>query len=353
MENFLKTIKRHHIQQEEFSKRKGENFNVFRLCGVNHYENLHSDIIADFLNPEGSHDCGNDFLLSFFRKIGLDGSRYQNAEVKREYSLENDCGRVDILIQSGNNKIIIENKIYAVEGDKQLQKYREWLNQNQISDSDRQLLFLTLDGRESAYFNSRDGYKRISYKEHILPWLAECIRFAAEKPFVRESLIQYRKLVEDLTKGGTMEIDQQLFNIISANFKTAITVRNYVDEVKAAWLWDNIVEELRKKGFSTIPEDRDGMILTKDIFLIYQDDDKKKKIIYAFDSYGFKNPRREIIMNDEDDKEKIGKNTVRKKDLPHNWDDDFFAEITPDNSKDIAERVIECIVKDKENLLKN
>ena len=351
MENFLKAIESHHIQQEEFSKRKGENFNVFRLCGVNHYENLHSDIIADFLNPEGSHDCGNDFLLSFFRKIGLDGSQYQNAKVKREYSLENDCGRVDILIQSGNNKLIIENKIYASEGIKQLQKYREWLDHDQISDSDaRQLLFLTLNGRESAYFNSTDAYKRISYKEHILPWLAECIRFAAEKPFVRESLIQYKNLVEDLTKGGTMEIDQKLFDIISANFKTAITVRNYVDEVKAAWLWDNIVEELRKKGFSTIPEDRDGMILTKDIFLIYKDEAKKKKIVYAFDSYGFKNPRREIY--DENDKEKP-KSTSRKSDLPHNWNDDFFAEIIPANAEHTVKKVIENIIKDKDDVLCN
>lgn len=34
----------------------GGRFNMFRVCGVNHYEKTHSAIIAEFLNPNGTHD---------------------------------------------------------------------------------------------------------------------------------------------------------------------------------------------------------------------------------------------------------------------------------------------------------
>lgn len=31
----------------------GGRFNMFRICGVNHYENTHSAILTEFLNPKG------------------------------------------------------------------------------------------------------------------------------------------------------------------------------------------------------------------------------------------------------------------------------------------------------------
>ena len=40
----------------------GARFNVFGLCGVDHYENTHSNIIAEFLNPKGSHSLGTALL---------------------------------------------------------------------------------------------------------------------------------------------------------------------------------------------------------------------------------------------------------------------------------------------------
>ena len=110
---FLERINELISWKEEISNQKGENFNVFKLCGVNHYENSHSDIIAEFLNPKGSHGCGNDFLLAFCRLVGLDESKYENAEVIREYALDNYFFFFFILIRTNNSKIIIENKIYT------------------------------------------------------------------------------------------------------------------------------------------------------------------------------------------------------------------------------------------------
>lgn len=345
----LSEVRKYTIQQKEISRKSGEDFNVFKLCGVYHYENSHSDIIAEFLNPKGSHDCGNDFLLTFCRIVGLDRNIYQQADIRREYFLGDNFGRIDILIQARKNMIIIENKIYAGEREDQLKKYREWLDKKKpTQETDAKLLFLTLDGRKSVKFTGE--YSRISYKDHIIPWLTECIRLAAEKPFVRESLIQYRTLVEDLTKGEIMTIDQELFDAITRNFKSAIEVRNEVDHVKAAWLWDNILEPLLAKDSNfTVDRPREEMIATNDVFLSYEDKVKQKKVLYAFNSYGFKKPRQEVITKDESGKETIQKS--QRNDLPHNWDDGFFSKITPENTKEMAQAVIESIIRDKDNVL--
>ena len=338
IEDFLKDIGELAKQQEEISNARGENFNVFKLCGVYHYENKHSDIIAEFLNPKGSHGCGNDFLLAFCRIIGLEASQYENADVDvtREQKIL-DSGRVDIIIEAGTSKIIIENKIYANEGECQLKKYREWLDDN--SGKNSSLFFLTLDGRNSNDDKMNGQYMPISYKSHITDWLTECIRIAAEKPFVRESLIQYKNLVEDLTQGNVKEVEKvkALFDLISQNFEASILVKENVDKAKVMWLWNNILVPLTRKGFS-VDRSLKEMLERNDIFLTYGEE-KKDKIIYAFNSYGFNNPRREIVHPD-------GRKESTTRDVPHNWSDEFFEGITPKNSDEVAEKAKQKIIED-------
>ena len=76
IEALLEKVKNLSKQQEEKSCSTGENFNVFKLCGVDHYENAHSDIIAEFLDSKGSHDCGSDFFQAFCKITGLDFRNY-------------------------------------------------------------------------------------------------------------------------------------------------------------------------------------------------------------------------------------------------------------------------------------
>lgn len=344
--DLLEKISQLHIRQEEIAKQKGDNFNVFKLCGVNHYENRHSDIIAEFLDPKGSHGCGNDFLRAFCQIIGLDFKKFENAKIDREYPIPD--GRLDILIQAGKNKIVIENKIYAEEGVDQLKRYLDWFNKN--SGNKNLLFFLTLDGRPSSNDDEIHGqHDCISYRNHIISWLTECIRIAVEKPFVREALLQYRNLVEELTKGNKMsEEDKKIAETIQKDFKSAIAVKRLTDQAKAMWLWDNILDKLiREYGF-TADRDRDTMIDSQDVFLSYFKN--HKKVTYAFNQYGFKVPRREIVIYDASDKIIQETRTSTGK-CPHNWDDDFFTEITPDNASDKAKEAIDKIIADKDKVL--
>jgi hypothetical protein len=47
----------------------GGRFNVFRLCGVDHYENVHSTILAELLNPKGTHGLKEKFLNKFIETL--------------------------------------------------------------------------------------------------------------------------------------------------------------------------------------------------------------------------------------------------------------------------------------------
>lgn len=341
--SFLRDINAIASREKEISNAKGENFNVFKLCGVYHYENSHSDIIAEFLDPKGSHGCGNDFLLAFCRIVGLDANQYGNADVDvtREQKILDGSGRVDIIFEAGINKTIIENKIYANEGDGQLRKYRNWLDDN--SGKGAPLFFLTLDGRESNDQDMKGLYKPISYKFHIIAWLNECIRIAVEKPFVRESLIQYKNLVEDLTKGNTMtQEEEKRIQCIQNNFQAAIAVADSLIQAKAQWFYKNIVEPLLDAGITVDVERGQWQQLIRssqgkrncylDCFIAYRKG--ATKVVYAY-SHDFQDPRREITTFSTPESDEIISFVKEPGKMPHAIPDDLWG-----NSEKAA-----CIVK--------
>ena len=53
--NSVNAILREEKIKKEESLRRGERFNVFQICGVDHYEVKHSAIIAKILDPNGNH----------------------------------------------------------------------------------------------------------------------------------------------------------------------------------------------------------------------------------------------------------------------------------------------------------
>ena len=178
----------------------GGRFNIFRICGVNHYENTHSSIIAELLNPQGSHSLKNQFLDAFLETIGksftLKDFDTTNATVHTEYVTDN--GRIDILIKDHNkNAIIIENKIYACDQHEQLIRYDSSAKKH---FEHYQIYYLTLFGSEASEQSAGDViYHTISYAETIIQWLDKCIALAVRLPLVRETLIQYSNHIKQLT----------------------------------------------------------------------------------------------------------------------------------------------------------
>lgn len=114
--------KKQTFRQTEVSKR-GENFNVFNVLGLWSEEvRLHSAMLAELLNPEGSHGCGDAFLVEFLREVLYNDKKIQDlskAIITTEYNIGYiskdgmNGGRIDILIEMPNESnlpaLIIEN----------------------------------------------------------------------------------------------------------------------------------------------------------------------------------------------------------------------------------------------------
>ena len=198
--------------QQEERNRKGENYNLFSILRIEGSELKHSALIANLLDPEGSHGCGDAFLRAFF-EIALKDLAYpfEDCTLPHSYTeyytgpIAGDTGgRIDILVKSSHYGLIIENKIYAGDQDKQLTRYDNYGKETFGADG-YLLVYLTLYGcdasKESTATKSAEevGYLRLSYAEDILRWLEQCVRLADNKPLVRESLNQYIRTIKQLT----------------------------------------------------------------------------------------------------------------------------------------------------------
>lgn len=224
------------------ARKRGEKYNIFEILGEKYSELAHSAFLANIINPKGSHALGYAPLRSFLNIIGIKGwndTDISNAEVNIEEAIksdsENEWGRMDIVIKSNDKIIIIENKIYAGDQPMQLKRYKSYAESH--FKQNHTLLYLTLGGHQasdSSADNLREGidYLTISYKKEILNLINECVKLAVQKPLVREVLIQYQSVVENLTGKNDIE-KKEVFDYIlqhSDTISRIFTDERYVKE---------------------------------------------------------------------------------------------------------------------------
>ena len=186
-------------------KATGENFNVFRILGLESAEvRTHSAFLCELLNSEGSHGQGDQYLKLFTKMFSITNidtfSSTSKVEKKIGYITPDykNGGRIDIFIKDKNDrKILIENKIYATDQEKQLLRYHRY-------DPEAHLIYLTLDGEEPSEYStgktlSKDRVLCLSYREHIIKWLDACHKESISKPLIRETIAQYITLIRHLT----------------------------------------------------------------------------------------------------------------------------------------------------------
>ena len=212
--------------------KRGEDFNIFKVCGVNHYEVIHSAIIAEFLDPAGSHGQDHLFLKAFLETIPSDNFLFDlnGVSVKTEDNFDN--GRIDIIIQNANKQsIIIENKIYAKDQNEQLKRYDRFASE--VFVNGYKILYLTLDGHEPEDQASKEvRHTSVSYSKHILKWLNECKRLVADKPRIRETISQYIYHIKALTSTQNMENNQEILEILLKYPKATVEILNMHSELE-------------------------------------------------------------------------------------------------------------------------
>ena len=213
---FLKTFKK---QKEEMRLRGFNDFNYIKLLKGLDDENTHSKIIAEFLNPEGSHYQGKIFLENFFKTLDIPFKIDKwNVVTERfvDNCIEKGQGRIDIYMTNSKKHIILENKIGAGDQEAQIFKYVECLykeNEGNLDAEDILVLYLTKDGHLPSKY-SLDNYeiknnclenngekkakiKCISYKE-ILKWMKENLKKVENITNLSEAIKQYIKVVKKI-----------------------------------------------------------------------------------------------------------------------------------------------------------
>ena len=189
----------------------GEFFNIFNVIGLSSEEvRLHSSLIAELLNPKGSHGLGNIFLKEFLKILDIptdyidvkhcSQEKITERNIGRITDTDTDGGRIDIIIEDGNHAIIIENKIYAEDQKNQLLRYYNYGSKK--FPNGFKLIYLTLDGHDaSSYSLGNKEYEcfNLSYEDEIIDWLGICYELAEDKPLVRSVIKQYCELIKQLT----------------------------------------------------------------------------------------------------------------------------------------------------------
>ena len=152
-------------------EKKGEldkNSNIFCILGIDDFEIRHSNFLAWIFRTN------KKFLKAFLTcKDGL-GIKEDNAEklvnseyiVDREYKEDLHGRSVDIVISFLKEKcvIVIENKIYSGEGDKQLSDYYDGIESSgKFEGFERKYVYLTLNGQKPSSIDDNIHYKSMSY----------------------------------------------------------------------------------------------------------------------------------------------------------------------------------------------
>jgi hypothetical protein len=215
----LRFTEAHQRHTDALARATGDRFNVFQILRIGHLEvKTHSPMLAELLNPKGTHDQGAVFLRLFLSRFGISPFDADASTVRQEYYAgpvtEKSGGRLDIVIRDGRGAmILIENKIYAGDEDNQMTRYREF-------NEGARLFYLTLDGRDPSNLSEEKlkSFECISYATDIMAWLYDCRKEAVSLPRVRESITQYIHLIEDLTdQSTTMRMNHELIAEILRN----------------------------------------------------------------------------------------------------------------------------------------
>ena len=270
--NILQQIRLLKNKYDELVAVTGEEFNIFSILRIKRREVItHTPMLAELLNPQGSHRQGAAFLKLFLETCinheDKEPAVHNNPEAFRVRSEERtDQGQFDILLEKEREAcIVIENKIYAEDQDSQLYRYfqdaRMRFSGNQIK-----LIYLTLDGSppDEKSLKAVNGQGKnlniddvipISYREHIIKWLEECMKLKEIQRIVpiREILFQYRDLLKQLTGQPTntryfMELTKLLTN--DKNYELVPHLEQALPELKIQTqlkFWQELANIMPKK----------------------------------------------------------------------------------------------------------
>ena len=260
--------------------KNGDDFNIFKITGIQSDEVKICRMLAEIIDPNGTHSEGQFFIRSFVKKVlylDIAEDELISARVYVEYHTGADR-RIDIAIVTSKRFVPIEVKIYAEDQTRQCKDYYDFaLTQKKPVES--KVYYLTLDGHLPQKSGTEGltpiendnmvvGYEEIvaiSFRNEICSWLEECLEEPelAEKITLRTNIEQFLFVLGELSGNMSKKINQEISNLISGNsetFAAASAIAENVQEAKKEMLY-NLFSSLELKlaihGFNyELVEDR-------------------------------------------------------------------------------------------------
>ena len=208
--------------------------------------NYHSRFLVYLLNPQNDHEQGAFFLERFLRQLeAMNPSFPKNTIVHEGVSrvlaeqFADDNGRIDLVIYLANHTVVaIENKIDYWERERQLPRYRNWLNSLRPVGRLKFLVFLTPDGREPESAKDRADARVdlcIGYGD-LVKWLNTCI---LELPITAARLttvlLQYQQLCKTIAGELDMKtLKDEILTLIRQpeNLMAALEIAQHLNREK-------------------------------------------------------------------------------------------------------------------------
>lgn len=230
---------------------KGNSYNIFSVLQIQSKEVLTCRVIADLLNPRGTHGAGSAFLKLFVDevlKIRIDDMNlFDSAIVTAEYVI--DCERrIDIVIEIGKRFIPIEVKIYAGEQKSQCYDYYHFAKER---DSATKVYYLTRTGYEPSEYSlsgekgllDSDNVVCISFREHILGWLRECMDIAKDE--VKTVIGQFIASIEIISGYTNEKVVNMIADVLFESeeaFRAGIQIADSINVAKVKLMKEVFIE---------------------------------------------------------------------------------------------------------------
>lgn len=285
MENFLQEVNdiiRENERRRDSSYKSGESFNLISVMQMEWDETkTHSRILADLLNPQGSHGQGFIFLEKFLclskalQDLNLDLSKAQVIVEKNIGKIDSRYqhgGRIDIVIEAGDKAIIIENKINAPDQKNQLLRYQRYADCTYRDGY--QIIYLNKFGDPASDFStgnklSDNDYLRLGYSTDILNWLEDCQSYSKDKPRIFDVLEQYKEAIKLITDQSMDDISQQqLLNLLTQKENILAASQIFLNEnailnsALSQYVWNPIKEWAESKQYIFVADEEGCQVYT-------------------------------------------------------------------------------------------
>ena len=222
----------------------------------------HAKILEFLLNCKWETNEKETFFSSFLEKVlGFSKTKIkeflkEKISISREHVIKN--GRIDFVIESKSLCIAIEMKIYASDGDRQIERYENYCKSR---GKDYKIFYLTLDGHEPSEVSITSEVKCISFEDNILPWLEESLNYQKKEKYKYSFILQYIGAIKNL-----IEIEEANMEILNT-FEEMKTTKFLNDRFKEK-IQSIIVEFIEGIDKNIEKKLKDKEILKEDSFCL-------------------------------------------------------------------------------------